>query len=69
MTNTYCSTIDITDCDDMIEAKSFTLGGVQLLAQEAGMVLSERQVFDRTSFGTFERDGRTILQAILVVGD
>lgn len=69
MTNTYRSIIDITGSDDVTEARSLALNGVQSLAAEAGIFLSQDQVVERTSLGTYEKDGKTYLQALLTAGD
>jgi hypothetical protein len=65
MTNHYRSTINITGLDDIDIARSFALGGVQDLARQEGCILSQDEVFDRTTLGFYEKEGKTYLQAIL----
>lgn len=70
MTNTYCSTIDITgaDSDAITTATSLVLGAVQKLAKRDGIILSQDEVVGRTTLGTHEKEGKTRLQAILSTG-
>lgn len=65
MTNNYRSTIDITGADDVTESRSLVLNGVQTLAAADGILLSQDQVVQCTSLGTYEKGGKTYLQAVL----
>jgi hypothetical protein len=68
MTDNYRSTIDITGADDITTARSLVLNGVQELAQQDGIILSQDDVVDRTALSRYEREGRTYLQAVLATG-
>lgn len=71
MTNTYRSFIEIPgaeDIDALDLAKTFVLNGVWILAEQDGMFLSQDQVYDQTALGTYEKEGRVYLQAILSMG-
>ncbi|MDQ0679103.1 hypothetical protein QFZ30_002485 [Arthrobacter pascens] len=65
MTKHYRSIINITGLDDIDIARSFALGGVQDLAEQDGIILSEDDVIGRTTLGRYEKEGKTYLQAIL----
>lgn len=67
MTRHYCSTMDITGVNDITLATSFVLNGVQTLAEQEGKVLSQDEVVDRTALGTYDKEGRTYLQAVLAI--
>ena len=63
----YCSTMDITRVNDITLATSFVLNGVQTLAEQEGEVLSQDEVVDRATLGTYDKEGRMYLQAVLAI--